>query len=91
MMPDAKCPVGKHDLILDEPASFWSCGTIMGNGYLGAMAWGTPERFYFSVNRHDVWDYRCPAKPVVPGVPWKKFVELVATRQSCRARQSSDE
>jgi hypothetical protein len=51
----------------------------MGNGYLGVMAWGTPERFYFSVNRHDVWDYRCPAKPVVPGVPWKQFSQLVAT------------
>ena len=45
---------------LDGPALDWVNGHILGNGDVGAVVWGTPERLGIGLSKHNVWDLSHP-------------------------------
>ena len=67
----------EYQIVLSQPAWRWSEGTILGNGDLGLMVYGSPDRLVLAVNKSDVWDYRHPEHPVVPSIPWVELADRV--------------
>ncbi len=45
---------------LDSPALDWVNGHILGNGDIGAVVWGTPEKLSIGLSKHNVWDLSHP-------------------------------
>ena len=39
------------------PQSDWTCGCPLGNGDMGALAYGPPEATMFNLGKTDLWDY----------------------------------
>ncbi len=48
------------ELLLPSPALHWTDGHVLGNGDVGAVVWGTPERVCIGLSKHDVNDLRGP-------------------------------
>jgi alpha-L-fucosidase 2 len=48
-----------HDIVYVSPACDWIDGLNLGNGDIGVMVYGSPNHMKFSLNKSDVWDYRC--------------------------------
>lgn len=44
------------DLHFSQPIGRWDEGLPLGNGKMGALLWGGPERFTLSLDRTDLWD-----------------------------------
>ncbi|MDD5705334.1 MAG: glycoside hydrolase N-terminal domain-containing protein [Kiritimatiellae bacterium] len=51
--------VGQYDVVYETPARRWEDGLPIGNGRIGALAYA-PTHPEWVVNKHDVYDYRCP-------------------------------
>lgn len=64
-------------LHLSAPIATWDEGLPLGNGSIGALAWGGGESLRFSLDRGDLWDLR--RVPVVhePGFTYRHMQELV--------------
>lgn len=65
-------------LQLSAPISTWDEGLPLGNGTIGALAWGEGRSLRFSLDRGDLWDLR--RVPVVhePGFNYENMQRLVA-------------
>ncbi|MGE3126448.1 MAG: glycoside hydrolase N-terminal domain-containing protein [Fimbriimonadaceae bacterium] len=65
-------------LHLSAPVATWDEGLPLGNGGIGALAWGEGKTLRFSLDRGDIWDLR--RVPVVhePGFNYKNMQKLVA-------------
>ena len=56
-----KLPRKYCDLHFNQPIPRWDEGLPLGNGKMGALLWGGPERFILSLDRTDLWDTTpCP-------------------------------
>lgn len=56
-----KLPQRYCDLHFNQPIPRWDEGLPLGNGKMGALLWGGPERFVLSLDRTDLWDTTpCP-------------------------------
>lgn len=45
-----------HAHVITEAATEWTDGHILGNGDVGAVVWGTPERVSIGLSKHNVWN-----------------------------------
>lgn len=50
-MPPKYC-----DLEFCRPITRWDEALPLGNGQIGALVWGSPEKLIFSLDRTDIWD-----------------------------------
>lgn len=53
-------PVHRYSHTLTAPALDWVDGHILGNGDIGAVVWGTPERINIGLSKFDVWNLEHP-------------------------------
>lgn len=60
---------------MDFPIPRTHCGTVMGNGNMGAMVWGN-ENLHITINRADFWDHR-GGETIMEGNSYKKLVAAI--------------
>lgn len=51
-----KKPDAKSNLVFTKTIQSWDEAIPLGNGRCGALIWGEPEHFRFSLDRGDIWD-----------------------------------
>jgi len=51
-----------HQHSIESPSLRWVDGHILGNGDVGAVVYGSPERLSFSLSKHNVWELSRPAE-----------------------------
>ena len=71
-----------------QPAGKWTEALALGNGRLGAMVFGTPQRERLQLNEESLWAGE-PADPVVENAPqiWRQVRELILAEKISEARK----
>jgi alpha-L-fucosidase 2 len=70
---------GEWQFHFDGPLKAWKNGLPVGNGRIGAQAWGSGEALYLTLDRGDVWDLRYQENHQ-DTFAWKRLRQLVAER-----------
>ena len=81
--------VSQYDLVQDQPVEDWQLGLPVGNGVIGAMLWGGPQRLFITLNRSDLWDLKWD-DPWMPGCDLKRVRELWKAGDMSRVQELHD-
>ncbi|MCF7837994.1 MAG: glycoside hydrolase family 95 protein [Candidatus Marinimicrobia bacterium] len=76
-----------HCLAYAEPQAHWANGCPLGNGDLGALAYGPPEATTFSFGKTDLWDDTPMTKPNFPAGSLDELREICAAQDNVRFRE----
>ena len=71
-------PDARRSVRIDHATSEWVEGLPMGNGDLGLMLYGGPERLQMLFNKSNVWDYRVePGQGLPDSITFDQLVGLI--------------
>jgi alpha-L-fucosidase 2 len=75
---------------VDAPINRWDEGLPLGNGTIGALAWGSDNVFRLSLDRGDLWDERLPAPLTAKDWTYATLRKLVADGNEAKEHELFD-
>ena len=73
-------------ICIDHATTEWVEGLPLGNGDLGLMVYGGPERLTLLVNKSNVWDYRVgPGQGLPDSISFDQLVDLINRKDWAKA------
>lgn len=70
-------PLNYNNLNFKSTITSWDESIPLGNGTLGALIWGEPNSFRFSLDRNDIWDTTPNPEIFSKDFTYQKMLELL--------------